>query len=92
MAYRYCCLDIYKCFSVYPTHKGLSIDPCVPTGFGDFKLTRELRGVHYNIDVKNPGNVQKGVKSMTVDGVAVDGCVIPFDASKKEVNVVVTMG
>ena len=25
---------------VYPTHKGLSVDPCVPAGFGDFKLTR----------------------------------------------------
>lgn len=42
--------------------------------------------------MKNPNNVQKGVVSMTVDGVAVDGCVIPFDASKKEVNVEVVMG
>ena len=77
---------------VYPTHKGLSIDPCVPTGFGDFKLTRRFRDVVYHIEVKNPENVQKGVKSMTVDGVNVDGCIIPFEAGKKEVNVVVTMG
>ena len=77
---------------VYPTHKGLSIDPCVPTGFGDFKLTRRFRDVVYHIEVKNPENVQKGVKSMTVDGVNVDGCIIPFESGKKEVNVVVTMG
>ena len=77
---------------VYPTHNGLSINPCVPSDFGDFKLTRHYRGVIYNISVKNPNNVQKGVVSMTVDGVSVDGCVIPFDASRKEVNVEIIMG
>ena len=34
---------------VYPTHNGLSINPCVPSDFGDFKLTRHYRGVIYNI-------------------------------------------
>lgn len=77
---------------IYPTHNGLSINPCVPSDFGDFKLTRHYRGVIYNISVKNPNNVQKGVVSMTVDGVSVDGCVIPFDASRKEVNVEIIMG
>ena len=77
---------------VYPTHTGLQINPCVPRGFGDFKLTREYRGAVYRIQVLNPDNVEKGVKSMTVDGAAVEGNIIPYDASKKEVNVVVTMG
>lgn len=77
---------------VYPTHTGLQINPCVPKGFGDFKLTREYRGAVYHIQVLNPANVEKGVKSMTVDGAAVEGNIIPYDASKKEVNVVVTMG
>ena len=53
---------------VYPTHQGLSINPCVPEGFGDFKLTRKFREGTYHITVKNPSNVQKGVKSMIVDG------------------------
>ena len=77
---------------VYPTHNGLSVNPCIPDDFGDFTLTRSYRDVVYHISVKNPNNVQKGVASMTVDGVAVDGCVIPFDSSKKEVNVEVIMG
>jgi len=77
---------------VYPTLNGLQINPCVPTGFGDFSLVREYRGVIYNVEVKNPNNVQKGVVSMVVDGASVEGNVIPYDASKKEVNVVVTMG
>ena len=77
---------------VYPTHKGLSIDPCVPKGFGDFTLTRKFREGTYNIKVVNPDNVEKGVKSLTVDGKAVDGCIVPYVAGKTEYDVVVTMG
>ena len=77
---------------VYPTHKGLSIDPCVPKGFGDFELTRKFREGTYNIKVTNPDNVEKGIKSITVDGKAIDGCVIPYVAGKEQYDVVVTMG
>ena len=78
---------------VYPTLNGLSVDPCVPKGFGDFTMTREYRGVKYNITVKNPNNVEKGVASLEVDGQTLTGTtVIPFDASKKNVDVVINMG
>ncbi len=77
---------------VYPTHTGLSVNPCVPKDFGDFKITRQFREGIYNIEVKNPNNVEKGVASMTVDGVAVDGCVIPYEKGKETYNVVITMG
>lgn len=77
---------------VYPTHKGLSINPCVPKDFGDFELTRKFREGTYNIKVVNPDNVEKGVKSITVDGTPVEGCVIPYVKSKETYDVVVTMG
>ncbi len=77
---------------LYPTHHGLQVNPCVPKGFGDFKVTRSYRGANYHIEVLNPNNVEKGVVSMVVDGVAVEGNVIPYDADKKEIHVVVTMG
>ncbi len=77
---------------VYPTHTGLSVNPCVPKDFGDFKITRQFREGIYNIEVKNPNNVEKGVVSMTVDGVAVDGCIIPYEKGKTTYNVVITMG
>ena len=76
---------------VYPTLKGLSVDPCVPADFGDFSIKRIYRGVEYDITVKQNG-AQKGVKELTVDGVKVDGTVIPYDASKKTVKVEVVMG
>ncbi len=77
---------------VYPTHKGLSIDPCVPKGFGDFTLTRKFREGTYHIKVTNPDNVEKGVKSLTVDGQAVEGCIVPYAAGKTEYDVEVIMG
>ncbi len=77
---------------VYPTHTGLSVNPCVPKGFGDFTLTRKFREGTYNIKVVNPDNVEKGIKSITVDGNTIDGCVIPYEKGKTNYNVVVTMG
>ncbi len=77
---------------VYPTHTGLSVNPCVPKGFGDFTLTRKFREGTYTIKVENPNGVEKGIKSITVDGKAVDGCVIPYEKGKTEYQVVVTMG
>lgn len=77
---------------VYPTHKGLSIDPCVPKGFGDFELTRKFREGTYNIKVVNPDNVEKGVKSVTVDGKTLSGCIVPYEKGKTHYDVVVTMG
>lgn len=77
---------------LYPTHNGLQINPCIPSGFGDFTLTRSYRGAIYHIHVKNSSKIEKGVYHMTVDGVTINGNIIPFDVSNKEVNVVVTMG
>ena len=77
---------------VYPTHNGLQINPCVPKGFGDFTITRKYRNTTYNITVTNPDNVEKGVKEMLVNGVAISGNIIPYDESQKEADVVIVMG
>lgn len=77
---------------VYPTHTGLSINPCLPAGFGDFELTRKFREGTYHIQVVNPDNVEKGIKSVTVDGHPIEGCVIPYVEGKAHYEVIVTMG
>ena len=77
---------------VQPSYEGLCINPCIPEGFGDFTLTREYRGAKYYVDVKNPDNVQKGVKKIIVDGKEYEGCCIPFEEGKKEYHVTVMMG
>lgn len=77
---------------IQPTLDGLRVDPCVPADFGNFTVTRKFRGVTYRITVENPNSVEKGVASMTVDGVETAGNVIPFDAGKQTVDVKVVMG
>lgn len=68
---------------------GLKIDPSIPHEWDGMKATRQFRGAAYDITVKNPNHVCKGVKSMTVDGKAVDGNVIPvMDGGKHTVEVV----
>ena len=68
---------------------GLKIDPSIPHEWDGMKATRQFRGATYDITVKNPNHVCKGVKSMTVDGKAVDGNVIPvMDGGKHTVEVV----
>ena len=77
---------------VQPSYDGLCIDPCIPEGFGDFSINRIYRGAVYHIDVKNPSNVQKGVKKIVVDGKEYEGNCIPFEDGKKEYQVTVCMG
>ncbi len=76
---------------IYPTHKGLSVDPCVPADFGDFKLTRKYRGATYNISVKTNG-AQKGIQKLIVNGKEIEGTVIPHDPSITEYQVEAIMG
>ena len=77
---------------IRPDYDGLVVDPCIPASLNGFSAKRDFRGVTYHITVKNPNGAEKGVASMTVDGTPVEGNMIPFDGSKKEVQVEVVMG
>ncbi|MCQ2239531.1 MAG: glycosyl transferase [Bacteroidaceae bacterium] len=58
---------------VKPAYDGIFIDPCIPSDMKEYSVKRILRGATYNITIKNPYGVQKGVKQITVDGVAQTG-------------------
>ena len=76
---------------ILPTYDGLSVEPCVPEGFGDFTIDRVYRNAVYHIQVYVSNGVQKGVREMLVDGCAVSGNVVPFVNGKSEYNVEVFM-
>ena len=71
---------------------GLKIDPSIPHEWDGMTATRQYRGATYNITVKNPDHVCKGIKSVTVDGKAVEGNVLPVAETGATVNVEVVMG
>ncbi len=77
---------------VKPTLDGLQIDPCVPGFLRRFTITRRFRGAVYAITVENPDGVEKGVRSVTLDGQKIAGTVLPVLPSGSRVNVLVRMG
>jgi len=78
---------------VKPDFAGLRIDPCIPKAWPGFTATRRFRGNTYQINVKNPSGVCKGVKSLRLDGQEIDPqAPIPFVADGKTHQVEVLLG
>ena len=77
---------------IQPTLDGLKVDPCIPHTLGGYTVTRRYRGAVYHIHVSNPDAVQKGVKSVTVNGEALCGQILPLAAAGTTVEVEVVMG
>jgi cellobiose phosphorylase len=76
---------------IKPDYAGLRIDPCIPKGWKEFTAVRRFRGDTFNIRVTNPDGVSKGVKSLSLDGVALDPAKpvpVPGDGKAHAVEVV----
>jgi cellobiose phosphorylase len=77
---------------VKPEFDGLRVDPSIPSAWDGFTASRQFRGDTYEITIKNPDHVCKGVKSLTVDGQPVEGCIVPVSGDGKTHKVEVTLG
>lgn len=75
---------------IMPSYDELTINPCVPSDWKQFKVTKKWRGATYHITVLNPNGVQKGVKSLEVNGKPAEK--IGIFASGENVEVKVIMG
>ena len=71
---------------------GLKIDPSIPSAWDGLSASRQFRGATYDIKVSNPDHVCKGVKSVTVDGNAIEGNVLPVFGDGAAHKVEVVMG
>jgi N,N'-diacetylchitobiose phosphorylase len=71
------------------TFDGLIVDPCIPGDWAGFEAVRRWRGATFHITVRNPFHVQKGVRTITLDGQPVEGSIPPqVPGSVHQVNVV----
>ena len=77
---------------VRPSYDGLTVDPCIPCDWEGFRVRRVFRGKVFDIEVKNPDRVSKGVASLAVNGRKLDGTLIPFDMMQDSNNVEVVLG
>ncbi|MET7398584.1 glycosyl transferase [Dactylosporangium sp. NPDC005572] len=71
---------------IRPELTGLRVDPVVPASWPGFTAVRRFRGATYRISVTRGSS-----RSLVVDGVAVDGPVLPLAAPGAEVDVVLTV-
>jgi len=77
---------------IRPQKDGLLVDPSIPSDWSEYRVTRKFRNATYEISVHNPAHLHSGVKSMSVDGVMVQGNLIPIFADGLTHRVEVTMG
>ena len=77
---------------IRPEFDGLHIDPCIPSELEEFKIKRHYRGADIYIDIQNPDHVEKGVRSMEINGKPVADSRIRPDGKQKEYHVTVIMG
>ena len=76
---------------IQPDYDGLSLNPCIPSDMEEFKIRRYFRGAWYNITFQNPEHREKGISSLTVNGTAVEGNLIPLTEGCTEYDVVAVM-
>ena len=72
---------------IKPTYDGLLIDPCVPSTARQFTVRRKFRDGEYIITINNPNGAQKGIQSITVDGKAISGNIVPATPGQHVVEV-----
>lgn len=77
---------------IRPGYEGIIVDPCIPSDWKEFEVQRKWRGADYKISVKNPIGVQKGVKTVKLNGKEVAGGVVPVQLSGSVNEVEVVMG
>lgn len=77
---------------IRPALEGLMVDPCIPSAWNGFEVTRQFRGKQVTIRVRNPQHVQYGVQSLALNGQRLDGNLIPADQLNAENEVLVVMG
>jgi cellobiose phosphorylase len=77
---------------IRPEFDGLLIDPCIPTYWKGFSVTRKFRGDVYRIEVANPDGKSKGIKEVIVDGNSYKSNLIPVFGDRKEHVVKVVIG
>lgn len=73
-AWNYVAISHYM-LGVRPEYDGLLVAPCIGAEISEFTVTRVCRGATYRITVENGGGTSP---RLTVDGVAIDGNLVPY--------------
>jgi cellobiose phosphorylase len=70
----------------------LTIEPCIPKKWTEYSIKYRYMETIYDIIIKNPEGLTKGVVNISIDGNVIDGNVINLINDKVTHNIVVKMG
>lgn len=73
---------------IRPEFDYLEVDPCIPSDWREFDVTRVWRGATYNIHVSNPNGVMKGIKRIIADGNEVEKIMVQEPNSIHAVEII----
>lgn len=77
---------------IRPEMEGLRLDPCIPSEWDGFSVTRKFRGKSIRIEVHNPDHVCKGVRLVKMDGAKITGNLVKVQDMQQDSHVEVWMG
>ena len=72
---------------IKPAYDGIQIDPCICSQWKEYTVTRRFRGSTYEITVKNPDGVCKGIREILLDGQSLGGNIVPHTPGTHTVTV-----
>ncbi len=76
---------------VQPEYDGLRLEPCIPSAWPGLSVVRKFRGATYCIAIKNPSGLCKGVRKLKVNGLEIEGNLIPLAPEGATVQVEATL-
>ncbi len=69
---------------VRPEYGGLTMDPCIPSGWDQVSIRRVFRGKSLQIKILNRNQTQTGVEFMLLNGERIEGSFVTMDMLKDE--------
>jgi cyclic beta-1,2-glucan synthetase len=70
----------------------LTLNPCIPSTWDGFSIVYRFGNTEYAVEVQNPSHVERGVTTVTVDGVATSGNTVRLADDGGRHAVVVVLG
>lgn len=77
---------------IRPVKDGLQVDPCIPQQWDGYSVRRKFRNAWYEIVIRNPEHVCKGVMVLKMNGREQEGNVIPPQKEGTENKIEVILG
>ncbi len=88
----WCLMAMYEgILGLQAQYEGLSIAPAFPSTWEYAQASRVFRGCHYHIEYENPQKKCSSLCTITVDGVLIDGNILPLFHDEQVHAIKVTM-